>query len=338
MNKKVLLTGGAGFVGSHVLDALLVSTDWDVVCICSWGHRGLPIRTLGSTHYQKHKNRVTIITHDLQAPLSRLQEKEIGEVDYVLNIASESHVDRSISDPVPFINNNVNLVLTMLEWSRRHKVKKFIQFSTDEVYGVAPKGVNHKEWAPIIPSNPYAASKAAQEAIAISYWRTYGIPVILTNTMNVLGERQDPEKFLPKIIRNVLANEVVPIHSYPDKKKAGSRFYIHARNVADALIFILNKVPVKTYEEGADKPERLNIVGEKEWDNLKLAQFVSRVLEEPLKYEMISFHESRPGHDLRYALDGTKLRKLGWKAPKTLEESLTKAIKWYEENIKWLMI
>lgn len=323
---KILLTGAGGMVGSNILSHLLKNTDHEVVCICSWKHRGLPKRILDDANYQANKERVTIITHDLVSPLTEDVKAKIGKVDIILNIASESHVDRSITDPVNFTLNNVNLALNMLEYAREVKPKLFLQFSTDEVFGQAPVGVNHDEWASIIPSNPYAASKASQEAIAISYWRTYGVPVIITNTMNVFAQNQDFEKFIPLCVRKILKGETISIHSYPDKKTAGSRFYIHARNVASAILHIVDNIEPKLYPE-VERPERFNIVGEKEVDNLTLAQMIADVLEKPLNYELVDFHSSRPGHDCRYALSGERLAKAGWTPSKSFEESLVSTVK-----------
>lgn len=326
MSKRILLTGVGGFIGSHVLEHILVNTDWHIVGIASWKHKGSPDRVIDSVHYQSNKHRVEIITHDLVSPFTTETISRIGYIDYVVNIASESHVDRSISDPAGFIKNNIDLTLTMLELTRQIKPKTFIQFSTDEVYGVAPKGTDHKEWSSILPSNPYAASKAAQEAIAISYWRTYGVPVVITNTMNVFGERQDKEKFIPLVMDKILKDEMITIHSYPDKKTASSRFYIHARNVADALLHIL-KIEPKLYP--ADRPDRYNIVGEKEIDNLDLVRTIANILgKDNFKYELVDFHSSRPGHDTRYALDGNKLKDSGWSQPIGFEQSLINTISW----------
>jgi dTDP-glucose 4,6-dehydratase len=323
---KILLTGAGGFVGSHVLSHLLKHTDHDIVCICSWRHKGMPYRILNDYNYQNNRDRVKIITHDLSAPLTEDVKRQVGKPDIILNIASNSHVDRSITEPVDFIKGNVDLVLNMLEFAKEVKPKFFMQFSTDEVYGQAPIGVNHKEWSPIVPSNPYSASKAAQEAIAISYWRTYSVPLILTNTMNVYGERQDPEKFVPMCIKKINEGETVTIHSYPDGKTAGSRYYIHARNVADAVMHIMNNVKPKMYPD-YELPERFNVVGEKEVDNLSMAQLIATFVGKPLKYEMTNFHSERPGHDCRYALDGTKLAEYGWKPKVSFEESLRRTVR-----------
>lgn len=332
--KRVLLTGASGFFGSHLLRHLMVNTDWEFVCPCSWTHKGTPER-LENAIEGMDKNRVIVITHDLTTPFTEQTKKRIGKIDYILNIASNSHVFRSIDNPGEFILGNTALAYNMLELARELKPEIFLQFSTDEVYGVAPEGVNHKEWATIIPSNPYSASKAAQEAIAISYWRTYNVPVIITNTMNLFGETQDPEKYTAQLVKKIYNGETVTVHG--SEGNIGSRFYLHARNGADAVYFILKNLPPKLYNEGENLlPNRYNIVGDIELDNLSLAKVVAEMLGKELKYELVDFHKGRPGHDKRYALDGSKLHNLGWKAPVGFEESLKKSIEWTLNNKQWL--
>lgn len=332
---RVLLTGVAGFIGSHTLQHLLEKTDWDIVGVASWKHKGTPERV--EQVLSKNPSwieRVTIITHDLESPFTEMTKKRIGTIDYIVNVASESHVDRSITHPVPFVQNNVNLALNMLEFAREVKPKKFIQISTDEVYGVAPEGVNHKEWSPIVPSNPYSASKAAQEAIAISYWRTYGVPIVITNTMNNFGEMQDGEKFIPLLINKISNGEEVTLHGR--EGYIGSRFYLHARNHADAILFLLLNVEPTLYREGVDLvPDRFNVVGESEVDNLEMGEMVAKIVGKPLLYRLEDVHAQRPGHDRRYALDGSKLKSLGWVAPFSLEESLETTIKWTLTHPLW---
>ena len=284
MKTRVLLTGIGGFAGSHVLEHILINTDWDIVGVASWKHKGTPERIEEVLKgNETWKDRLTVITHDLVSPLPERTKQRIGVCDYIINLAAESHVDRSIEDPVPFVKNNVDLALNMLEFAREYKPKVFLQFSTDEVYGVAPDGVNHKEWAEIIPSNPYSASKACQEAIAISYWRTYGVPVIITNTMNLFGETQDPEKYIAKAIRHISKGEPITVHGTKDR--IGSRYYLHARNMADAVLFILRNLPPTPYSEDKDlKPDRYNIVGDIELNNLEVVEKIAEVLGKELKY------------------------------------------------------
>jgi len=335
MKKRVLLTGASGFFGSHLLRHLLMNTDWEIVCIVSWKHKGTPERLEGALK-DMDVTRVTIIRHDLEAPLTEHTIKRIGKIDYILNIASNSHVDRSITDPASFALGNFQLVLNMLELAREIKPSLFLQFSTDEVYGPAPDGVNFKEGERMRPSNPYSGSKAAQENMAFSYWRTFDVPVIITNTMNLIGQTQDAEKFPAKLVRKIYNDEVVTIHGTPED--IGSRYYIHARNAADAVLYIINKLPPAHYEE--DKvmtPSQYNIVGETELNNLELAQMTARLMGKELKYEFEDFHKTRPGHDRRYALSGDRLKNLGWQPPEGFEDSWKRSIDWTLEHKKeWL--
>ena len=376
MTKRILLTGAGGFVGHHTLEHILTTTDWDVVCTDSFRHAGKVDRiseVLASA--PAHVNwrvdpdslertwwdRVTVVTQDLTVPFSDQTAEKIGHVDYIISMASESHVDRSISHPAEFISNNVSLVINLLEFHRRHVPDAiFLQVSTDEVYGPAPEGHNHAEWEPFLPSNPYSASKAAQESIAFSYWRTYGTPLILTSTMNIVGERQDTEKYLPMTISKIRSGETVHIHSSPEGVP-GSRYYLHARNQADALLYLLKAYSggldsdqqyqffgvadqlrktegeALVYENNMSRPPKYNIVGELELDNKQLAEMVASAMDLPLVYEKVDFHSSRPGHDLRYALDGSKMASIGWTHPVPLEESIRKTVKWTLENERWLL-
>lgn len=344
MNKQIILTGVAGFIGAHTLEHILETTDWDVVGIDSLQHRGdyrrikqvLSKNQTWAARFEFHRIDLAKITANDLA-------EEIGlYYDYIINMASESHVDRSIDDPVPFVRNNVELTLTMLEYSRLCPPSVFIQISTDEVYGPMYNNKPYQEWDTIMPSNPYSASKAAQEAIAISYWRTYGIPVVITNTMNNIGEMQDPEKFFPMIIRDIKAGRPLKIHGTP--QEIGSRYYLHARNHADACVFLLNYFEFNNLtllydpEMGVLRPPKYHIVGDTRLTNLEVAQRISAAMgyEGDYPYDLIDFHSTRPGHDMHYGLDGTKIEELGWKAPVSFDESLERTIKGYMEHPEWL--
>lgn len=353
--RRVLLTGAGGFTGSHVLRHLLANTDWDVVCPVTFRHRGNTDRIASALQSSDEwHSRVRVDMCDLTAPISDTVARRWGEVDYVLNIASESHVDRSLEDPVPFVRNNVELVLNVLEYARRVKPRLFLQMSTDEVFGPAPNGVNYREWDPHVPSNPYSASKSAQEAIAISYWRAYEVPLIVTNTMNLYGEMQDTEKYFAKIMRAVLRDEPVTVHVGPNGE-VGSRFYIHARNFADAWLHLIRLYDepgysrdfvhrdghtgpaiLPRYVDGSDRPARYNVVGDREVTNLELAELIARHVGRPLNWKPVDYHSSRPGHDLRYALDGGKLANTGWRSPVSFEESAERTVRWSLENPEWL--
>jgi dTDP-glucose 4,6-dehydratase len=325
---KLLLTGGAGFVGHHIVEGVLKNTDWEIVILDRLDISGNLERLTDIDVWEAEKHRVKFIWWDLKAPLNDFIKKDIGNVDYIWHLAASSHVDRSIEDPMSFVMDNVVGTCNLLLFAKEIKdLKQFIYFSTDEVFGPAPKGVNYKENDRYYSGNPYAASKAGAEELCLSFQNTYRMPIIITHTMNILGERQHPEKFIPSTIRKILTGEMVTIHANKNKTKSGSRYYIHARNVCDALLFLTDK---------GKTGEKYNIVGEREISNLELAELIAQKIGKPLKYEMVDFHSSRPGHDLRYALDGSKMKEMGWDLPLNLEESLEKTIKWSIENKQWL--
>lgn len=331
----VWLSGAGGFIGHHVLEHALATTDWHILATDSFRHKGKTDRiTQVLDGHPQWRPRLDVITHDLAAPFTPAAAASMGGVDYMIAMASQSHVDRSITDPVPFVTNNIQVILNTLELARTLRPRAVIVISTDEVYGPVEAGSpGHPEWAPVVPSNPYAASKAAQEAIAVSYWRSYGLPVTIVNCMNLFGERQDAEKFLPKTIRHVIRGEPVPVHGRPGD--IGTRHYLHARNLADALLHILTSLPPAQFP-AADRPDRYNIAGPEPVSNLALAEAVAEITGRPLRYELIDFHSARPGHDPHYGLNPAKLAAAGWKPPVDFRESLERAVRWTLQNPEWL--
>jgi dTDP-glucose 4,6-dehydratase len=325
--KKCLITGGCGFIGHHVVEHLVRNTDFQVIVLdkLSYASKGYDrLRDTGVFH------KIQIFCFDLNNPMppGLFYEMDAPQIEVILHIAAETHVDNSIDTPVPFVENNIKSTLNLLEFARRlPMLKNLIYFSTDEVYGSAAEGQAFKEGDPHKPSNPYSASKSAAEMICHSYYNTYGIPLVVMNVMNAFGERQHPEKFIPLCINKVLRGETITIHAYNGAVRAGSRWYIHARNIAAAVLFVL---------QHGKHGEKYNVQGEIELDNLEIAQFIAKELGKPLKYKMHDNPVSRPGHDLRYALDGDKLRELGWKLPLTFYDSLRKTIRWMVQNPEWL--
>lgn len=334
---RVLLTGAAGFVGSHVLAHLLAHTDADVVIPWTLRHHGNSERLTAALDQAPEPggwdHRVTTVMHDLATPIPATLADAIGPVDYILNIASESHVDRAIADPASFVRNNVELMLNVLEYARQARPRMLLHMGTDEEYGPAYGDYRHREWDTVLPSNPYSASKASQSALATAWWRTYGVPVVLTRTMNLIAPGQDPEKFVPTVIRKVLRGETVQIHASPDGTP-GSRHWIDAREFGAAWLHIMRTITPQTYPQD-DRPSMFHVVGE-ERSNLEIAQAIAAILGRPLHHELVSFHSSRPGHDLRYALDGTRLADAGWKPGRPLEETLVDIVRWYQDNPRWL--
>lgn len=346
MGQRVLLTGAAGFIGSHIVEHFLKNTDYELILVDKLAYAANGMTRLREVKaFQAAGQRVQMFAIDISMPLSTGIIKEIGSVDYIVHLAAETHVDRSISDPRPFVVSNVLGTMEMLEFARKiSRLKMFIMFGTDEEFGPCSVGAPAwKEWSRMNPTNPYSATKAGADALALAWANTYGLPIICTKCMNVFGERQHPEKFIPMTVKKLLRSERITIHSDPQKEKAGSRSYIHARNVAAAVQFILENAKLDFTGRMRDK---YNIVGEKEVDNLTLADNIHAIMQGQMereldfKHEMVDFHSSRPGHDLRYALDGKKLKDMGWEPPKTFDESLERTVKWMiqPENMGWLLL
>jgi len=326
---RVLITGGCGFIGHHVCEHLLKNTDWELIIFDSLTYASSGFNRLKDVEVF-NDSRVNILSANFCQEISGGLAMEIGQVDIIIHIGAETHVDNSIKNPEPFIKTNVLGTMRLLEFAKEiRNLKLFVYFSTDEVFGPAKEGVFYREWDRYNSSNPYAASKAGGEELALAYSNTYNIPVLITHTMNVFGERQHPEKFIPLCINKILKDENIHIHSSPDKKTPGSRCWIHARDVAAALLFLV------TQRDLGHK--KINIVGQ-ERSNLEIAQFIAFKLDKELKFDMVDFHSSRPGHDLRYALNGSLLLSMGFNFPKGLRKSLSKTIDWYihPEHKHWL--
>ena len=337
--KRVLITGGAGFIGHHVVEMFIRDTDWEIVCLDRLDYSGNlnRIHEVLDNYHPSVKKRVNVVFHDLKAELNPLICNFIGKPNIILHLAAASHVDRSITHPMEFINDNIIGTANLLEYARRlDNLETFLYFSTDEIFGQAPPGVAYDERARYNSTNPYSASKAAAEELCVAYENTYKLPMMITHTMNVFGERQTPEKFIPLCIGRVRKGEKIFIHSDSTKTKAGSRFYIHAADVANAIYFLLTKKPYVQPDYGMAKCPKFNIVGKEEIDNLSLAQMIANAQNKELVYEMIDFHTSRPGHDMRYALSGDLMRSLGWEPTIALSERIKQVSNWYLQNTRWL--
>lgn len=341
MSKTILVTGGAGFIAHHVIDKILSETDWKIVTLDRLDYSGNlnRLNEVVMSHPEQERKRVRVVHHDLKADLNPQIRSLVGNVDYIAHLAAGSHVDRSIDYPMEFVLDNVVGTANILEFARhQNNLERFIYFSTDEIFGPAPNGVKYKENDRYNSTNPYSASKAGGEELVVAYENTYKLPAIVTHTMNVFGERQHPEKYVPMCIKKARDGELITIHSNPEKTKAGSRHYIHAADVADALMFLLNYTQYDALEEdyGGAKCQKFNIVGAEELDNLELAQLIADTQGKMLNYEMVDFHTQRPGHDLRYALDGTKMKDMGW-TPQPVRDRLNQVINWTLKNNHWLM-
>ena len=340
--KRVLITGGAGFIAHHLIYYLIKNTNWDIVSLDRLDYSGNLNRldNILSKITAEQKARVKVIFHDLKSEINPWIKKELGDIDIILHLAAGSHVDRSIDFPMEFVLDNVVGTANILDYARilnkEKKLERFVYFSTDEVFGPAPKGIDYKENDRYNSTNPYSATKAGGEELAVAYENTYNLPIYITRTMNVFGERQHPEKFIPMCIRKIRDGETITVHSNKTKTIPGTRHYIHAEDVAEAILFLLtNNIDFKNDYGGAKCP-KFNIVGPEEINNLELAQIIADSQGKKLKYEMVDFHSSRPGHDLRYSLSGEKMKKLGWIPSIKLTERIKQVVGWSLKNENWI--
>ena len=338
--KKVLITGGAGFIAHHIIAYIIKNTDWEIVTVDRLDISGNlnRLHEILDNFAPKDKKRLKIVFHDLKAEINSQIMSAIGEPDIILHLAAASHVDRSISYPMEFVLDNVVGTVNLLDFARKlKKIERFVYFSTDEIFGNAPEGISYSEYDRYNSTNPYSASKASAEEFCVAYENTYKLPIYITHTMNVFGERQHPEKFIPMTIQRVRDSEKVFIHSNEEKTKAGSRHYIHAQDVADGLMFILNlKNYVHQGDFGNAKCPKFNLVGPEEIDNLSLAEKIANAQNKELIYELIDNHSSRPGHDLRYSLSSDLLKSLGWEPKIKLSKRIEEVVDWSLKNNRWL--
>ena len=316
---RVLISGAAGFAGSHIAEEM-VSQGHSVVSLDCLTYAG---RLDNLAHLPR--NKVKAVWCDFSHAISDGVLREIGDVDYVIHNGAESHVLRSFQYPRTFAESNIIGTLNVLEAARKLEPQKFIYVSTDEVFGPA-LGKSFKENDSLRPTNPYAATKASGEFLAYSYFRSFGLPVVISRTMNMFGERQHPEKCVPLMIRKILRGEPVPVHAVETDRQwiSGARHWLHARNQANALAFLLNwGVPGEKY----------NIGGE-ERTNLEIFQIIARTIGVLAQYEWA--HPLGPVHDFDYCLDDAKIRAMGWKPPRDFEESLRETVRWTVAHPDWL--
>lgn len=306
----VLITGGLGFIGRHLVRYLLEHTDWELVVMDRFAEGSNSAEFLDICG-----PRVSFWFHDLRAPV-----RGQGLYRYVIHLAAQSHVDRSIKDPLGFVQDNVVGTAHALELARRCDfLEKFLCFSTDEVFGAA-KGDPFDEYASFYPTNPYAASKAAAEALCPAWANSYGLPVVVTRCTNVAGAGQDDEKFIPGTIRRVARGETVQIHSRDGK--ASSRKYIDARDVCAATLAVLVKGGVVAGRGSG----YYNIAGDRDHSNVDVAARIAELMGKQLRFELVEDPPNRPRPDMRYDLCNQRLKDLGWEQRVPLDTTLKACI------------
>lgn len=310
---KILITGAYGFIGSFLIKKLLLETDYEVV-------------GFGRDTSQKNKLRIkdvespkfTLIQGDLCGDISELCEG----VDVVVHTAAKTFVDHSIRTAMPFIQSNLVGTYNLLESARQNKVKRYIQVSTDEVYGSILEGA-HTEESPLHPSNPYSAAKAAADCLVQSYVKTYNLNAVITRTENNCGPFQHPQKAIPVFVKKALEGKNIPL--YGDGKH--KRMWMHVSDHCEALMLLMDK---------GEAGEIYNISGSQELENVELAKIILNRLGRPeTLIEYVPDDVIRPGHDRRYAIDSTKLRNLGWLPTMDLEKTITYTVDWFRDNKWW---
>ncbi|MDN5375967.1 MAG: dTDP-glucose 4,6-dehydratase [Thermacetogenium sp.] len=326
---KLLVTGGAGFIGSNFIRHILREhPEWQVVNLDKLTYAG----NLANLRDVEGNPRYRFVRGDIAD--RKLVEKLFQEekFDVVVNFAAESHVDRSILDSSPFIETNVKGVQVLLEAARKFKIKKFVQISTDEVYGsLGPDDPPFTEESPLLPNSPYSASKAAADLLCRAYYKAYGMPVIITRSSNNYGPYQFPEKLIPLMIRNALHGKPLPVYG----KGENVRDWLFAEDNCRAIGLVLQKGRVG---------EVYNIGGGCEKRNIDVVELICDVLAEKLNgsgefKKLITFIKDPRGaaHDFRYALDCTKIKEeLGWKPQLSFEEGLKKTVSWYLQHQDWV--
>lgn len=327
----LLITGGAGFIGSHVVRKMVL------------GHPEIQVLNLDSLTYAGNLENLKDIENcsNYQFVKGSIVEPAFLEelfgnhrIDGVIHLAAESHVDRSITDPMDFINTNIVGTVNLLNVCRKvwtsMEGKLFYHISTDEVYGsLGDEGLFTEESA-YDPRSPYSASKASSDHLVRAYYHTYGLPVVISNCSNNYGPNQFPEKLIPLAINNILHRQPIPI--YGKGENVRDWLYVEDHAAAIELVY-LNGVKGHTY----------NIGGLNEWKNIDLIRLLCSIMDKQLdrkpgtSEQLITFVKDRAGHDLRYAIDSSRIRdELGWKPSLTFQEGLTRTVAWYLENQEWM--
>ncbi|MGQ9664842.1 MAG: dTDP-glucose 4,6-dehydratase [bacterium] len=315
---RILITGGCGFIGSNFIRYFNSKHPYyKILNVDKLTYAG----NLENLKGLEKKGNYHFVRVDISCASAMRRIFDKFQPEIVINFAAETHVDRSIMSPAPFIKTNVIGVGVLLNLALKYNIKKFLQISTDEVYGSILHG-SFREDSPLNPSSPYAASKAAADALVMSYYKTYGLPILITRSSNNYGPYQFPEKLIPLVILNALNNKKVPV--YGDGLNV--RDWLYVEDNCEAIDLVLHEGKIG---------EIYNIGGENELTNLYVVKFILKKLNRP--DTLITFVKDRPGHDRRYSLSLNKIRRqIGWHPKTSFESGLRKTIDWYRKNQKWL--
>ena len=308
---RILITGGAGFIGCNFVRYMIEKYPNDEIVVLDKLTYAGRIENL-----QDVMDRITFVKGDI---CNKEDVEKVGDCDVIFNFAAETHVDRSIIDAGVFVKTDVLGTYTLLEYARKNDVEKYIQISTDEVYGSIEKG-SFKEDDILDPSSPYSASKAGADSLVRAYYKTYGLPVLITRSSNNFGPYQYPEKLIPVLILNALHDKPLPIYG----EGINVRDWIYVLDNCGAIDFVFQK---------GDAGEVYNIGSGNERTNIEIANMILKALNKP--ESLIKFVKDRPGHDFRYSLNCEKMKWMGWVPRYEFEDALRDTIKWYVENELW---
>ncbi|KPL16653.1 MAG: dTDP-glucose 4,6-dehydratase [candidate division Zixibacteria bacterium SM23_81] len=311
---KILITGGAGFIGSNFVKYMLAEhPEAELIVLDKLTYAG----NLDNLKEVWDDARFTFVKGDICD--GQVVEKSMSGCDAVINFAAETHVDRSIGDAGAFVRTDVYGTHVLLEAVRKLKVRRYIQISTDEVYGSVGQG-SSREGDPLNPSSPYAASKAGADLLVLSYYVTHSLPVLITRSSNNFGSNQYPEKLIPLFVTNALENISLPL--YGDGLNV--RDWLYVRDNCRAIDLVLQRGEVG---------EIYNVGGDNEKSNREITDLILRILDKPKS--LVKMVRDRPGHDRRYSVNSEKLKDLGWAPKARFEDDLERTVQWYEENEDW---
>jgi len=315
---RYLITGGMGFIGSNFIRYMLHNhPDARIVNLDKLTYAGNPENLKDIVKDKRYRARYRFIKGDVCD--KKIVDKAIQGSDVVVNFAAETHVDRSIYDAGDFIKTDVFGAFVLFEAAKRHKIGKFVQISTDEVYGHILKG-SFKETTPLNPRNPYSASKAGADRLAYSYHETYDLPVVITRSSNNFGPYQYPEKLIPLFVTNLMEGKKVPLYG----KGKNVRDWIYVLDNCEGIDIVIRKGKLG---------EAYNIGGGNELQNVAITKMILELMGKDASW--IERVKDRPGHDLRYSLDCRKVGRLGWRPQSRFKEALERTVKWYCNNMAW---
>jgi dTDP-glucose 4,6-dehydratase len=316
MPEKVLISGGSGFIASHVIDRILKTTNWQIVLVCKSESKYGKIRLADVN--AANNPRVRFIRADISSGVPN-----VSCVDYILHMGAESHVDVSISEPEKHIRSNVIGTYKMLEYARTlPNLKKFLMFSTDEVYGSAKPGETFTEWSRYNSGNPYAATKAAAEELSLAWENTYKVPVVITHSMNVFGERQQPTAVIPRFIKKILDGETLTVHVDANGTPA-TRSFIYGEDVAEATLAVLTRGKIRQKYGFAGFETRID----------DLAKHIANICG---RDAVLEYAHARPGVDTRYSVTGMNMQNdFGWSPRGSVDDQLRKTVQWYLKHEEW---